>query len=491
VIVDGLDECINSEQESRVQKQYAEDQERVQVRVLELIRTLHSHNLPLCFLILSRPEPWIKQHIESRSLKSLTETLDLYEVGDHMNDVEKYIRDELARIAEALDDEQGDDEKWPGEDIVQRFLSRTQGHMLYATTVIRHIDDPDDDPRQRLQDILNNEFKSTPGLAHSTPFSSLHELYRQILRSCPPANRKTMVAVLEECLVFSGYLPVPLLISSCLLDTLDHLSGRVPGRGIKAVRHLRAVVRHDTRTPNFFYHSSFPEFLESESPLLPDVPLKLQRAVSRSLAACCKSLSKPATVDGQASEEHIDFCLIYLFHLLDRWRFGEDDDPSSLLKPLLTIDFTTCFLQTLPPCGSGRGFGLYFCLVDLYDPKRNMFTLYMGSHIPAHLLEDALSHLQSSVEGVFLRILDPDSFPSHYDSSMTQLAASFALFMAQMYKHRPSAFDDVVRALRRLREKQEELFRKLKRDVMTPAVPEDWGPAIKSMFELADPVDES
>ncbi|KAJ2921454.1 hypothetical protein H1R20_g15640, partial [Candolleomyces eurysporus] len=68
VIIDGLDECINSDQQSRVEKQYAEDQERVQVRILELIRTLHSHNLPLCFLILSRPEPWIKRHIESRSV---------------------------------------------------------------------------------------------------------------------------------------------------------------------------------------------------------------------------------------------------------------------------------------------------------------------------------------------------------------------------------------------------------------------------------------
>ena len=57
VLVDGLDECINSNQESRVEKQYAQDQERVQVRVLELIRILHFHNIPLCFLILSRPEP--------------------------------------------------------------------------------------------------------------------------------------------------------------------------------------------------------------------------------------------------------------------------------------------------------------------------------------------------------------------------------------------------------------------------------------------------
>jgi hypothetical protein len=301
-----------------------------------------------------------------------------------------------------------------------------------------------------------------------------------------------MVAVLEEFLVIGDKAQLPTITFPCLLDTLDRLSGRVPGCGIKAIRHLHAVVRHDARTRYFFYHSSFPEFLKSESPLLPDVPLKLQRAVIRCLAACCKSLSKVATVDGQPSEEHVDFCLIYLFHLLKTGRFGEDGDPSSLLKALLTVDFTTCFLQTLPPCGSGHGFGLLVCLADLYDPKRNIFTLYMGSRIRANLLEDALSHLRSSVEGVFLRILDPDHFTSHFDSLMTPaLASFFSSFMVQMYEHRPPAFEDVVRALRRLLEKQEELFGKLEREALAGYPGEQGRRVIESMFKLIRQIDKS
>jgi hypothetical protein len=296
-----------------------------------------------------------------------------------------------------------------------------------------------------------------------------------------------MVAVLEEFLLIENIRLLPITFP-CLLDTLDRLSGRVPGRGIKAIRHLRAVVPHDP--VDLFYHSSFPEFLKSESPLLPDVPLKLQRAVSRCLAGCFKSLSK-AAMDGQASEEHVDFCLAYFTLFLRKWTLGEDDDPSSLLKAMLTVDFTTCFLQTLPPCGSGRGSGLYFCLVELYDPELNVFTLCMGSRICANLLEDALSHLQSSVEGVFLRILDPDYFTSHFDSFMTpDLGGSFVSFMAQMSKHRPLAFDDVVRALRHLLEEQEELFRKLERRVLDVCLKQE-RPAIESMFKLADPVDEA
>ncbi|KAJ2921931.1 hypothetical protein H1R20_g15163, partial [Candolleomyces eurysporus] len=307
VIIDGLDECINSDQQSRVEKQYAEDQERVQVRVLELIRTLHSHNLPLCFLILSRPEPWIKQHIESRSFQSITETLDLYQVGDHMKDVEKFVRDELARIAEGLDPQPGNGKEWPREYTVKYFLWRTGGHMLYAATVIRHIDDPYDDPRQRLQDILKGEFNSTQDLTHSTPFSSLHELYRQILRSCPQANRATMGRVLEEILAAGGEFEGSVYDA---LNILDRLSGRPPGCGIKVLRPLHAVIRLSSnnarklRHLRFFYHSSFAEFLRDS----PDITINARKGLSRVLGGCFKAMSA-VTIDGHVREEHVNFSL--------------------------------------------------------------------------------------------------------------------------------------------------------------------------------------
>ncbi|KAJ2915779.1 hypothetical protein MD484_g4657, partial [Candolleomyces efflorescens] len=189
IIIDGLDECINSDQESRVQKKYAEDQERVQVRVLDLIHTLASHSLPLSFLILSRLEPWIKQHIESPKFRNLVDSIDLYEVGDNMNDVEKFVRKELTRIG--VDD----------ECLAKRLVQRAGGHMLYASTVIRHIDDPNHDPRTRLQSLLGGSSSSNHDLTHSTPFSSLHELYRQILQSCHEGNSRTMVEVLGELMI--------------------------------------------------------------------------------------------------------------------------------------------------------------------------------------------------------------------------------------------------------------------------------------------------
>ncbi|KAJ2920902.1 hypothetical protein H1R20_g16193, partial [Candolleomyces eurysporus] len=476
VIIDGLDECINSDQQSRVEKQYAEDQERVQVRVLELIRILHSHNLPLCFLIFSRPEPWIMRHIGSKSFKGITETLDLYQVGDHLKDVERFVRDELTRIVESLDPQPENNEEWPGEDIVNDFLQRAGGHMLYAATVIRHIDDPYDDPLQRLQDVLNYRviFNSTPDLTHSTPLPSLHELYRQILRSCPQANRAVMVEVLEELL-----LPQPLsgIKVSTALNVCDRLTGRAPGRGIKALRPLHALVRlsgnYDDRSSPF-YHSSFAEFLMTGSQPLPDVTFNVQNAIRRLLPGCLKSLSV-VTMDGQADEEHVKISLKIWPNLLSGWI--PEEDPSSTLKALLAADLTACFFQA---AASLRVMDLGL-VTSLQGTCRFGLTacseLFPGC---APLVEDVVTHIQASLDEVLLRLIHPDYLTG--DSGPGILSVYMGIYIAEN-QNRPDALDKVARALRDLLEIQEGLFRILEAVAVVSAGKAQ--PVAEKMFKLA------
>ncbi|RXW11879.1 hypothetical protein EST38_g13976 [Candolleomyces aberdarensis] len=488
VIVDGLDECINSDQESRVEKQYAEDQEHVQVRVLNLIRTLHSHNLPLCFLILSRPEPWIKQHIGSKSFQYITETLDLYQVGDHMKDVEKFVRDELVRIAERLDSQPGDDEEWPGEDTVKVFLRNAGGHMLYAATVIRHIDDPYGDPHQRLQDIFKSRLNSSPELAHSTPFSSLHELYRQILRSCPQANRPVMVGVLEEILMVRHYWFGSGFKAHSAINILDRLCGRAPGRGIKALRPLHSLIRlsgNEHRSfsdSSFFYHSSFAEFLEGQSQLLPDITINVQKGLSRVLAGCLKALSA-VTMDGQVSEQHVQFSLDYWSLLWRRWDPIADADPSSHFKALLAADLTACFVQNLMDGGTKLDHGLRYCLYSLYHPNRNLIVGGRPFPVCAPLVEDLLSHLRSSVDACFRHVLDPEC-STRSDLNFYILLNSY---MIEISVYRPvPAFHNLVQALRGLLEKRAEHFKMLEKFVEGEVVssPADVKSAVMDMLKL-------
>ncbi|RXW14158.1 hypothetical protein EST38_g11693 [Candolleomyces aberdarensis] len=246
VIVDGLDECINSDQECRVDRQYAEDQERVQIRILDLIHRLQSHRLPLSFLILSRPEAWIKQRMQSGSFHRVVEAVDLYALGDHVKDTETYIRAELSRIAARIQDDgtldRGDpDEEWPGKKVVQSFVRRTNGHILYASTVIRHIDTPYGDPWKLLKNVLDGYARSNLELVHSSPFSSLNALYLHIMQSCPESNRALMIAVLEDFSAFALHFR-PQVDVGRVLAVLDHLAGRVPGQGFRSLRPLHAVL---------------------------------------------------------------------------------------------------------------------------------------------------------------------------------------------------------------------------------------------------------
>jgi hypothetical protein len=408
--------------------------------------------------------------------------------------VEKYVRDELARIAEARGEEPGDNENWPGEDLIWGFLQRTRGHMLYATTVIRHIDDPYDDPRQRLRDILDYKFNSTPDFAHSTPFSSLHELYRQILRSYPRANRDTMVEVLEEMLASSS---INLVYGSHLsLNDLDRLAGRVPGRGIKVMRPLHAVVRLSDKhivyffDDGYFYHSSFAEFLKTESPLLPDVILSFQNGIRRLLMGCLKSLSVMGMDGHVVIGKHVAFSLVSWPVLWLLWQADADPDPSQLLKFILAIDFEACFSQKFLPDKTPVNPFFYRTFVPgLYHPTDNIITRKVCSP----LAEEALLHLRSSVEKASLHILDPVylSSVSGHGGPFDRFSHLFQNFVAEISQHRPPIFDDVVRALRRLLEEQEEIFEKLERPQPFSFLTEEQISAVNQMFELARQIEKS
>ncbi|RXW19296.1 hypothetical protein EST38_g6557 [Candolleomyces aberdarensis] len=492
IVVDGLDECINSDQESRVEKQYAEDQEHAQIRVLDLILTLQSHHLPLCFLIFSRPEPWIKQHIESWSFQAVTEMLNLYKVGDHMKDVETFVRNELARIAESLDPQPDDKDEWPGENLVQRLVRRTDGHILYAATAIRHIGIPYEDPRQRLQDLLEWHLHLTPALSHSTSFSSLHELYRQIIRSCPLGNRDAMVEVLEDILappdVFESHVGV-----HRALDILDRISCRMPGRGIKAIRSLHAVIRlvndqdgSPNHEPEFFYHSSFHEFLRKHPRLLPGVTIDVQKGVRRLLVGCLKSLSS-INLNSRLDEEHLKFALSKWAYLWLEWKPFNEPEYSSELTALLAVDLTACFIQELSS-NSQFPSSLRLCLEDLYHPTANLIVdgkRFLWS-IHTSFVEDAVLHLRSSILGALLHVLDSDYFGRNHQHLLRPdaLPAFMAIYMAQLYENRPPGFEIAVQAFRRLQLEQGELYEQLEWGVVCSARGGEGLSLVESMFKL-------
>ncbi|RXW20700.1 hypothetical protein EST38_g5169 [Candolleomyces aberdarensis] len=479
IIIDGLDECINSDRESRVKKGYAEDQEVVQVRVLDLIRVLASHKLPLSFLILSRPEAWIKQHFRSSSFADLVETVDLYEVGDHMNDMETYVRAELTRLGVGE------------EDLVERLIGEAGGHMLFASTVIRHIDCPYNVPCRRLHKILNNHSSSNPDLAHSTAFSSLHELYRQILRSCPDGNRSMMVEVLEDIM---GAVPFNALQVDMnrAISILDSLSSRAPGAGMKAIRGLQAVldlagagISHtdcmddDGQPLEFFIHSSFTEFL-MDPHLSLEFNIDPQKGRIRLLSGCLRYMSS-ITMDSNLDEDHLRYVAVAWTNL---WYDLTVDREQELLQgkavllnmfqTLLSIDLTACFVHAFTLAYPSQiSFDPVLCdrAIVLADAGNFMIPDHTDGFIFFHsepFAQQAASHVRTSYEAAVFHLLRKkyDPYTNYHNTPFIYAVYNCLMELSVAIPSvEPWNSDRVVQALKTLKQESWEPFDKLMESV--------------------------
>ncbi|KAJ2922606.1 hypothetical protein H1R20_g14474, partial [Candolleomyces eurysporus] len=471
IIVDGLDECINSDRESRVERKYAEDRETVQVRVLNLIRSLVSHQLPLFFLILSRPEVWIKQHLESQQFKDVVEPLDLYEVGDHMNDVEIFVRAELSRLGLGK------------EDLVERVVREAGGHMLYAATLIRHIEDPYGDPRLRLQNLLGDHSNSSPDLSHSTPFSSLYELYRQILRSCPEGVRSVMIEALEDIDVANNDF-APDVDMDRALSVLDRLSGRVPGAGFMALRGLHAVLNLSFtdawkgktmgpirtllpfRQDIFFIHSSFREFLTNARVSL-EFHVDWKTGCRRLLLGCLNYMAS-IRLDSEVDEDHLRYALARWPLLWRRWSYTQPEfaDLLKMFQKLLSIDFKACFVHVFT--------------IDrtlLYDAHPSFLLCINGSHKyifsgkdmdmyeSERLAKEAISHVVASHKAAMLHLLQTSHiYANDWSSLFFNALFHYLLDLSKSGEGVDWELDIVVQGLKTLRVHRK-VFDKLMKDV--------------------------
>ncbi|KAJ2919447.1 hypothetical protein MD484_g1052, partial [Candolleomyces efflorescens] len=416
IIIDGLDECINSDRESRAQKEYAEDREKVQIRVLDLISVLASYRFPLSFLILSRPEVWIKQHIGSPKFAGLVELVDLCEVGDNMNDVEKYLRAELSRLG--LSDD---------EELLKGLVAHAGGHILYASTVIRHIDDPYCDPRCRLESLLSkSSHYFNPDLTHSTSFSPLSELYRQILRSCPKEHSQLMIEVLDELMNPFTEFNFELNLAQ-VVAILDRLSGREPGSGMRAIRGLHSVLRlgnltgNDPGATDYFIHSSFPDFLKNPRLSL-EFTVHGGKAPERLLSGCLDCISSITLTDSRPPgelEPHVRYALhcwpsIWLSFSARLWWEGGGRGARitptwrDMWQRLLDINLTNSFVQAFTIDVNGLTDPPTFFPLNMSQPSGDNCIIPSSDHNAYYsepLAQQAVLHLVTSFAAAICHLL--------------------------------------------------------------------------------------
>ncbi|KAF7761611.1 hypothetical protein Agabi119p4_9603 [Agaricus bisporus var. burnettii] len=179
IIDDGLDEC---------------DQLHTQRELLQLISGHCSTypSSPIVWMIASRPEPHITYFFAQDHVKAVYEKEEILVDSDEArNDVERFLRNELARIQKefSLDSRS----QWPPEQDVWKLADASGGLFVFADTVVKYIGDPVvGNPTSQLNDVLKfiDTLPLPNVLQEQHPMARLDMLYAQILSKVP---ERTMV----------------------------------------------------------------------------------------------------------------------------------------------------------------------------------------------------------------------------------------------------------------------------------------------------------
>ncbi|KAF8960137.1 hypothetical protein BDZ97DRAFT_1666289 [Flammula alnicola] len=152
VIIDGLDECRDPD---------------VQCNILDVISNVLGQNqLPLLFLIASRPEQHISSTINSRKFTQSHARLALNDTFHPDEDIRRFLQDSFDEIKETHSLKAYLAPTWPSLDAMETLIEKSSGHFIYASIVVRYVKSPRHWPSDHLEVILGLR----PAL-HDTPFA--------------------------------------------------------------------------------------------------------------------------------------------------------------------------------------------------------------------------------------------------------------------------------------------------------------------------------
>jgi hypothetical protein len=170
-------------------------------------------------------------------------------VEQSFNDVRRYLLDEFSRIHR---DHRATMARipypWPTPETIDNLVHKSSGYFIYASTVIKFIDDKNFRPTERLAIIIG----ITEPLSES-PFASLDQLYIQILSQV--AARPQLLRILTVIAARIDLSPVHI---EQLLE-LEQGDLRLALRGLHSV--ISGLEKDNSDGLNF-HHASFHDFLQ-------------------------------------------------------------------------------------------------------------------------------------------------------------------------------------------------------------------------------------
>ncbi|KAF8801499.1 hypothetical protein BYT27DRAFT_6794889 [Phlegmacium glaucopus] len=187
IIIDGLDECGTA---------------KVQRYVLSVLATaIQEIPLPISFLVASRPEQMIRDTLNAEPLSSMTRHLALDDSYLPDEDIKLFFQSKFDEIKRNHPLRNLLPPKWPSDSDLIRLVEKSSGQFIYASTVMKYLDSPDDWPTDRLDIIFG---LSNPGV--DTPFAELDALYIHIFSKVKNITRA--LEILSLLLLTQAMVPI-------------------------------------------------------------------------------------------------------------------------------------------------------------------------------------------------------------------------------------------------------------------------------------------
>lgn len=238
VSIDGIDECKG---------------EKTQELFLTLIgQALLKKRIPLRFLFSSRPEPHLRAIFGKAFFGSNSTRIILDDSFNPTDDIVRYLRSGFLDIWEKHPESMiYVEQPWPTEAVVRDVALRASGQFIYASTVLKFINEDFTHPVSQLEIIQG------PNSSIHNAFSDLDALYLQILSTHP--RPLELMRILAYILIVKY--PSPLI--------LDNLLNKRLGTVASVLRGLYSLLEiPGTDSPWYTiepYHASFLDFIEDQS----------------------------------------------------------------------------------------------------------------------------------------------------------------------------------------------------------------------------------
>jgi len=242
IIIDALDECKDDEPASAI---------------LSVLGQFVSEIPEVKFFLTGRPESRIREGFRLPLLAKATDILILHRVEPGLvnNDIRWFLKCSFLEIAY----HRGGLGGWPTEGQLDLLCERAGGLFIYAVATVKFIDNRNDNPRKRLDLLLQSPGDSAhEGKAKLKMNTTFDSLYMTILQEAfgddDPWTDPRIRSVLGAVILAANPLSPSTIAAFLGLDAEDVTP-------LLSSLHSLLILQQDANHPVLPFHKSFPDFL--------------------------------------------------------------------------------------------------------------------------------------------------------------------------------------------------------------------------------------